>query len=182
MSLTILEMLGMVMRKTPIRVMRRAWAQVREHSLPISLEELEAHHLAGGDVGRVIDAAIRARTQNLPDDLARLRAADLAGVDPAEVVLHRYRHPRFETVDDLRTAAPGDPDAAKRLALYLIEGLQRLEGFNFDEVPRMVRDTVRATIAAQVEATREELRAVLLLIPEPDRPEQLGGIAEGWDA
>jgi uncharacterized protein YqfA (UPF0365 family) len=70
--------------------MRRAWARVERAGLPVTLNQLEAHSLAGGNVERVVEAMLAARASGLRDDFPLLSAVDLVGKDPMAAVTHRY--------------------------------------------------------------------------------------------
>jgi uncharacterized protein YqfA (UPF0365 family) len=54
--------------------------------LAVTIDDLEAHYLAGGDVGRVVNALISADKANIPLPLKRAAAIDLAGRDVLEAV------------------------------------------------------------------------------------------------
>lgn len=54
--------------------------------LSVSVDELEAHYLAGGDVARVVNALISADKANIPLPFKRAAAIDLAGRDVLETV------------------------------------------------------------------------------------------------
>lgn len=54
--------------------------------LDISIDKLEAHHLAGGNVDRVVDALIAAQSANINLEFERVAAIDLAGCDVLEAV------------------------------------------------------------------------------------------------
>lgn len=75
------RMIGMWLRQVPVGTMRQAVRVVERHRLPVTVDELEAHFLAGGDVEGVLAAALRARKLGQADDLPGLFAADLAGHD-----------------------------------------------------------------------------------------------------
>jgi uncharacterized protein YqfA (UPF0365 family) len=54
--------------------------------LKLSIRELEAHYLAGGNVGNVVNALISADKANIDLDFQRAAAIDLAGRDVLEAV------------------------------------------------------------------------------------------------
>ena len=89
LPISLLEAFGMWIRRTP-GPMRRAWAQVERAGLPVTLNELEAHSLACGNVERVVEAMLAARAGGLQDDFPLLTAVDLAGKDPLMAVRHKY--------------------------------------------------------------------------------------------
>lgn len=63
----------------PLIMARQAGVEVTEH-------HLEAHYLAGGDVGRVVQALVEAHKANIDIDFQRAAAIDLAGRDLLEAV------------------------------------------------------------------------------------------------
>ncbi len=54
--------------------------------LSVSINKLEAHFLAGGNVDRVVNALIAAQRANIPLEFERAAAIDLAGRDVLEAV------------------------------------------------------------------------------------------------
>jgi uncharacterized protein YqfA (UPF0365 family) len=90
LPISLLEAFGMWIRRTPVGPMRRAWTQVERAGLPVTLNELEAHSLACGNVERVVEAMLAARAGGLQDDFRLLSAVDLAGKDPLMAVRHKY--------------------------------------------------------------------------------------------
>jgi hypothetical protein len=65
----------------------RAVAGQRDPSrLKITVRDLEAHYLAGGNVHRVVNALIAADRANIPLDFRRAAAIDLAGRDVLDAV------------------------------------------------------------------------------------------------
>jgi uncharacterized protein YqfA (UPF0365 family) len=54
--------------------------------IPISINKLEAHYLAGGNVDRVVNALIAAQRANIPLAFERAAAIDLAGRNVLEAV------------------------------------------------------------------------------------------------
>jgi len=90
LPISLIEALGMWIRRTPVRPMRRAWARVEHAGLPVTLNQLEVHSLAGGNVERVVEAMLAARASGLRDDFPLLSAVDLVGKDPMAAVTHKY--------------------------------------------------------------------------------------------
>ncbi|MGI6004561.1 MAG: flotillin-like protein FloA [Christensenellales bacterium] len=54
--------------------------------IDVSIDKLEAHHLAGGNVDRVMNALIAAQRANIPLEFERAAAIDLAGRDVLQAV------------------------------------------------------------------------------------------------
>lgn len=99
--------IGMRLRKvSPHRVvgpMIAAW----KAGLKLSTAELEAHYLAGGDVGRVARALISADKANITLDFQRAAAIDLAGRDVYDAVAMSVNPRVIETPKVGAVAADG---------------------------------------------------------------------------
>jgi uncharacterized protein YqfA (UPF0365 family) len=80
------NLIGMRLRKvTPAAVVRPLiWAT--KAGIPLSVDELEAHYLAGGEVDRVVRALISADKANIDMGFQQAAAIDLAGRDVFEAV------------------------------------------------------------------------------------------------
>ena len=82
----ILYLVGMRLRKVnpPAVVRPLIWAT--KAGIPLDIEDLEAHYLAGGAVGRVVHALISADKANIELSFQQAAAIDLAGRDVFEAV------------------------------------------------------------------------------------------------
>ena len=105
----------MRLRMVPVREMKAALAIVEEHNLPLTLDELEAHHLAGGDVDRVLRASLKAQRRGDHDYVRPLLAANLAGEDLDAFVERGYLTEDTLCVQELIERATSDPEAAAEL-------------------------------------------------------------------
>ncbi|MDR3086137.1 MAG: flotillin-like protein FloA [Christensenellaceae bacterium] len=82
----IFTLVGMRFRRiTPSRLVY-PMIKATKAGLVISINELEAHYLAGGNVDRVINALIAAQRADIPLEFERAAAIDLAGRDVLEAV------------------------------------------------------------------------------------------------
>jgi uncharacterized protein YqfA (UPF0365 family) len=79
-------LVAMRLRRVPPSTIITARISSVKAGLSISLNDLEAHFLAGGDVVRVINAMISADKANIPLTFKRAAAIDLAGRDVLEAV------------------------------------------------------------------------------------------------
>ncbi|HEY8946034.1 MAG TPA: flotillin-like protein FloA [Polyangiaceae bacterium] len=79
-------LIGMRLRRVPPRVIVNSRISAVKAGLSISINELEAHFLAGGNVERVVNALISADKANIPMTFKRAAAIDLAGRDVLEAV------------------------------------------------------------------------------------------------
>jgi uncharacterized protein YqfA (UPF0365 family) len=77
----LLTLIGMRLRRVPPSTVVTARISAAKAGLDISINDLEAHYLAGGNVVKVVNAMISADKANIPLPLKRAAAIDLAGRD-----------------------------------------------------------------------------------------------------
>jgi uncharacterized protein YqfA (UPF0365 family) len=79
-------LIGMRLRRiTPSRIVNPL-IKARKAGLDVTIEQLETHYLAGGNVDRVVDALIAAQRADIDLMFERAAAIDLAGRDVLEAV------------------------------------------------------------------------------------------------
>ena len=79
-------LIGMRLRKVNPADIVRPYISATKANLELNINQMEAHHLAGGDVGRVVTALISADRANIDLPWKRATAIDLAGRDVLEAV------------------------------------------------------------------------------------------------
>jgi uncharacterized protein YqfA (UPF0365 family) len=77
----LVRLVGMRLRRVPPGVVVTARISAVKAGLDVSIDDLEAHFLAGGDVVRVVNALISADKANIEMPFKRAAAIDLAGRD-----------------------------------------------------------------------------------------------------
>jgi uncharacterized protein YqfA (UPF0365 family) len=82
----LLTLVGMRLRRVPPGTVVNARISAMKAGLDISINDLEAHYLAGGNVVRVVNALISADKANIEMPFKRAAAIDLAGRDVLEAV------------------------------------------------------------------------------------------------
>lgn len=82
----IITLIGMRLRRVPPARIVNALIKAVKAGLPLTVDQLEAHYLAGGNVDRVVDALIAAERANIPLAFERAAAIDLAGRNVLEAV------------------------------------------------------------------------------------------------
>lgn len=80
------DLVGMRLRKVPPFIIVRSMITATKAGIFVEQGKLEAHFLAGGNVGKVINALISADKANLGLSFERATAIDLAGRDVLEAV------------------------------------------------------------------------------------------------
>jgi uncharacterized protein YqfA (UPF0365 family) len=79
-------LIGMRLRRVPPGTVVTARISAVKAGIEVTLNDLEAHYLAGGNVVRVVNALISADKANIPLTFKRAAAIDLAGRDVLEAV------------------------------------------------------------------------------------------------
>jgi uncharacterized protein YqfA (UPF0365 family) len=82
----LVTLIGMRLRRVPPGTVVTARISAVKAGLSISIDDLEAHFLAGGNVVRVVNALISADKANIAMPFKRAAAIDLAGRDVLEAV------------------------------------------------------------------------------------------------
>ena len=72
-------------RVVPSRIVN-PMIKAEKAGLTVSINKLEAHYLAGGNVDKVVNALIAAQRADIPLEFERAAAIDLAGRDVLEAV------------------------------------------------------------------------------------------------
>ena len=148
------RLLGMRLRKTKPRAIVDAYITARKEGVDISLDQLETHALAGGNVGHLVSALWAAARIGIPLSFEDACAIDLGGRDLVEEV--RACH----TSRTLYCPDPFDPDetldvvAADGTALQakavvsvrprLILGRGASEGVLVERVAKGIKEAVAA--------------------------------------
>lgn len=83
---SIFTLIGMRLRRViPSRIVNQL-IKAHKAGLPVTINQLESHYLAGGNVDRVVNALIAAHRANIELSFERCAAIDLAGRDVLEAV------------------------------------------------------------------------------------------------
>lgn len=83
---SIFTLIGMRLRRViPSRIVNPL-IKAHKAGLPVTINQLESHYLAGGNVDRVVNALIAAHRANIELSFERCAAIDLAGRDVLEAV------------------------------------------------------------------------------------------------
>lgn len=83
---SIVTLIGMRLRRVPPHKIVNPLIKADKAGLALTVNQLEAHYLAGGNVDRVVDALIAAERANIPLPFERSAAIDLAGRNVLEAV------------------------------------------------------------------------------------------------
>ena len=85
-KVSIMTLIGMRLRRVSPAQIVLPLVKANKAGLDVTVDQLEAHYLAGGDVDRVVDALIAAELATMELTFERSAAIDLAGRDVLEAV------------------------------------------------------------------------------------------------
>jgi uncharacterized protein YqfA (UPF0365 family) len=132
-------LIAMRLRRVNANVIVNARINANKAGLGLSVDDMEAHYLAGGNVVRVVQAQIAASKANIQLDFARCCAIDLAGRDILEAVRTSVNPKVIDCPDPARGA-----DVVSAVAM---DGIQ---------LKAKARVTVRTNIETLVGGATEE--------------------------
>lgn len=123
----IVTLIGMRLRRVPPAQIVNPLIKARKAGLELSVNQLEAHFLAGGNVDRVVDALIAAERANIPLAFERAAAIDLAGRNVLQAVQMSVNPKVIET--PLISAVAKDGIEVKAIARVTVRAnIDRLVG------------------------------------------------------
>jgi len=86
MKISFAEQFFMSLRKSPIRKIKKALNEAEKAGIEISVQQAEAHSLAGGDIEKVVEALVLAKQKDVVADFMTLTTVDLTDNDPISAV------------------------------------------------------------------------------------------------
>ncbi|MBO2520633.1 MAG: hypothetical protein CW345_02330 [Firmicutes bacterium] len=104
---SIVTLIGMRLRRVPPAQIILPLIKAEKAGLDVSIDKLEAHYLAGGNVDRVVDALIAAHRAQINLTFERAAAIDLAGRDVLEAVQMSVNPKVIETPEISAVAKDG---------------------------------------------------------------------------
>ncbi len=85
-KIMVMTLIGMRLRRVPAHLIVIPLIKSTKAGIQLSVDKLEAHYLAGGNVDRVVNAIIAAQRAGIPLTFERASAIDLAGRNVHEAV------------------------------------------------------------------------------------------------
>jgi uncharacterized protein YqfA (UPF0365 family) len=142
---TLLNLISMRFRRIPPATIVDPYISSRQAQIPLTVNDLETHYLAGGNVYTVVKALISAEKAGIPLTFNRAAAIDLAGRDVFEAVRMSVQ-PR---VIDAPDATKGRPtlDAVSKDGIQLRAKARVTVRTNLD---RLIGGAIEETIIARV--------------------------------
>jgi len=178
--ISIFNLLGMKLRGIPPALIVNAKIMAVKAGLEVETSQLEAHHLARGNVMRVVQALIAADKANIPLNFQRGAAIDLAGRDILEAV-HMSVIPKVIDAPD-PTKGKSTVDAVAMDGIQLLAKARVTVRTNLDRlVGGAGEDTVIARVGEGIVTTIGSAETHKKVLENPDLISQKV-LAKGLDA
>ncbi len=166
-------LIAMRLRRVPPGVIVKPRISAVKAGLSISVDELEAHYLAGGNVERVVNALISADKAKMEIDFARATAIDLAGRDVLEAVQMSV-NPKVITTPKVAAVAKDGIQLIAQSRVTVRADLERLVGGAGEE-------TIVARVGEGVVSTIGSAETHKKVLENPDQISKTV-LAKGLDA
>ncbi|MBI2446977.1 MAG: flotillin-like protein FloA [Candidatus Omnitrophica bacterium] len=140
---SILSLIGMRLRKVRPEIIVPSLIMAHKAGLPLKMDALEAHYLAGGDVFKVVRSLIAADKANIELSFEKACAIDLAGREVLEAV-HTSVNPKVINVPEKENATI---DSVARDGIQLLARARVTVRTNIE---RLVGGATEQTIIARV--------------------------------
>ena len=141
--ISILSLIGMRLRKVKPEIIVPTLIMAHKAGLPLKMDALEAHYLAGGDVFKVVRSLIAADKANIDLSFEKACAIDLAGREVLEAV-HTSVNPKVINVPEKENATI---DSVARDGIQLLARARVTVRTNIE---RLVGGATEQTIIARV--------------------------------
>jgi len=123
----IFTLVGMRFRRVPPGLIVSSLIKSEKAGIKVSVNQLEAHYLAGGNVDRVVNALIAAERANIPLPFERAAAIDLAGRNVLEAVQMSV-NPRVIETPVIAAMAKNGIEVRARARVTVRANIDRLVG------------------------------------------------------
>jgi uncharacterized protein YqfA (UPF0365 family) len=124
---SILQLVLMRIRKVPPSLIVNAMINATKAGLKVTINDVETHYLAGGNVNNVIKALISADKANIPLDFNKATAIDLAGRDVFDAVQLSV-NPRVVNTPPVAAVAKDGIQLIAKARVTLRANIQQLVG------------------------------------------------------
>lgn len=170
---TILTLIGMRLRRVPPHGIVLPLIKAMKAGLDVSIDKLEAHYLAGGNVDRVVDALIAAHRAQIELSFEQAAAIDLAGRNVLEAVQVSV-NPRVIETPVISAVAKNGIELKVKARVTVRANIQRLVGGAGEE-------TIVARVGEGIVTTVGSSESHEEVLENPDRISQTV-LEKGLDA
>ena len=142
------KLIGMKLRKVDCQLITLNYITARKAGLKISVDELETHFMAGGNVETVVKALVAAYSANIDLTVSKAKAIDLAGRDVYQAVRNTVVPKIIETPEISAVAKDGIELIVKAKVTVISNMLMQISGAGEDTIVARVGEGIVTTVGS----------------------------------
>lgn len=142
------KLIGMKLRKVDCQLITLNYITARKAGLKISVDELETHFMAGGNVENVVKALVAAYSANIDLTVSKAKAIDLAGRDVYQAVRNTVVPKIIETPEISAVAKDGIELIVKAKVTVISNMLMQISGAGEDTIVARVGEGIVTTVGS----------------------------------
>ena len=146
--ISMVKLIGMKLRKVDCQLITLNYITARKAGLKISVDELETHFMAGGNVENVVKALVAAFSANIDLTAQKAKAIDLAGRDVYEAVKNTVVPKIIETPEISAVAKDGIELIVKAKVTVVSNMLMQISGAGEDTIIARVGEGIVTTVGS----------------------------------
>ena len=146
--ISMLKLIGMKLRKVDCQLISLNYITARKAGLKITVDELETHFMAGGNVENVVKALVAAYSANIDLTVSKAKAIDLAGRDVYEAIRNTVVPKIIETPEIAAVAKDGIELIVKAKVTVISNMLMQISGAGEDTIIARVGEGIVTTVGS----------------------------------
>ena len=146
--ISMLKLIGMKLRKVDCQLISLNYITARKAGLKISVDELETHFMAGGNVENVVKALVAAYSANIDLTVSKAKAIDLAGRDVYEAIRNTVVPKIIQTPEISAVAKDGIELIVKAKVTVISNMLMQISGAGEDTIIARVGEGIVTTVGS----------------------------------
>ena len=146
--ISMVRLIGMKLRKVDCQLITLNYITARKAGLKITVDELETHFMAGGNVENVVKALAAAFSANIDLTVQKAKAIDLAGRDVYEAVRNTVVPKIIETPEISAVAKDGIELIVKAKVTVISNMLMQISGAGEDTIIARVGEGIVTTVGS----------------------------------
>ena len=148
--ISMFKLIGMKLRKVDCQLITLNYITARKAGLKISVDELETHFMAGGNVENVVKALVAAYSANIDLTVSKAKAIDLAGRDVYHAVRNTVVPKIIETPEISAVAKDGIELIVKAKVTVISNMLMQISGAGEETIIARVGEGIVTTVGSTV--------------------------------
>ena len=146
--ISMLKLIGMKLRKVDCQLISLNYITARKAGLKITVDELETHFMAGGNVETVVKALVAAYSANIDLTVSKAKAIDLAGRDVYEAIKNTVVPKIIQTPEISAVAKDGIELIVKAKVTVISNMLMQISGAGEDTIIARVGEGIVTTVGS----------------------------------